>query len=765
MKFTNVLKCAKIPLEGKIMNLGGIYKKTKIKIVPKPQTKPYLKLAKLGIGFLALFILFPSLVAARTFNPHNIITDQELLNKNSLSKTAIQKFLERENSVLSRYSQIVDGQAKTSAQIIWEVSQKHNVNPKFLLTNLEKEQGLIQKSQATEKALDWAMGYSCYGGSCNEKHRGFYNQIEASAETQQIYLAKAGQFAFVTGKETVTFDGYKVTPQNNATTNLYIYTPYVGNAPELGINSRFGANKLFWRIWQRYFSNQKFLDGQVVTFNGSYYLIENNYKRKFVTKNLFLKDYKESDAINISSKDLNAYPDGPPVNFANNTLVKSSASGQIFLLVGNIKRPVLNNSALALLSDFTIAITESDVPSVADSLISSYTLGSSIDATTVYPQGKLFKDSSGQIWQIKDGLKHAVDPIVWQHNFGSETPESISSVENYPTGEPVKLKDGTFVTTGGKYYLISQTRRMKIDDLTIFNRVFGLSKKNSALSVSTALLDIHPAGEMIDYIDDTILDLPPPTASTAVSGTYTGTFESLNPEALILFNGQSQSVTVNFKNVGNTNWQKGSVWLKVTDKGSDSSSFGAPDKVELNESSVSASQLASFSFSLTAPTDQAGLLNQEFTLMYNKNGTPTKITSVGKFIIVKSGISAQIVDHNIPIAVRNDWRPIEIKINLQNTSPDTAWLSRRTALELYSLDGTASPFYDPNDWVRREVVGVPLNKTTIEPGETGEFIFTLDPRGITAGNYILNFQLKLLDKEEDVFINGQKQWHREIRVD
>lgn len=738
--------------------------KTKIKIIHSPKKSFYLKL---GVSVLAFFIALGAsapVAFARTFNPHNIITDVELLNKNSLSKTAIQKFLERENSVLSRYSQVVNGQTKKASEIIWELAQRHSINPKFLLTNLEKEQGLIQKSQATEKALDWAMGYSCFGGSCNEKHRGFYNQLDAAAETQQIYLAKAGQFGFAVGRETLTFDGYKVTPQNNATANLYIYTPYVGNAPELGINSRFGANKLFWRIWHRYFSNQKFLDGQVITFNGSYYLIQNNTKRKFVSKNLFLKDYKESDAINISSKDLNAYPDGALVSFANNTLVKSSASGQIFLLNGNIKRPILNNSALALLSDFTIAITESEVLTVADSLISSYTLGSSIDTTTLYPQGKLFKDPSGQIWQIKDGLKHDVDLVVWQHNFNSETPEIISSVENYPTGEPVKLKDGTFITTSEKYYLISQGQRQKINDLTIFNRIFGLSKKNSALSVSTALLNIHPAGEMIDYIDDTIIDPPSGTTTTAVSGTYNGSFDSMTPDGLIMVNGQSQSVTLKFKNNGLT-WQSRTVYLKITDKGSDTSSFGAPAKVVMNESSVSSSQVGSFTLNLIAPTDKTGLQTQEFTLMYDKNGVPTKIASIGKFIIVKSGVAAQIIEHNLPVAVRNDWQPINIEMNIQNTSADVTWLSRRTALELRHHDGNVSPFYDSNDWVRTEVVGVPLNGTTIEPGETGEFKFTLDPRGVEPGLYVLTFELKLLDKEKEVYLSGGLQWKREIRVD
>jgi hypothetical protein len=306
---------------------------------------------------------------------------------------------------------------------------------------------------------------------------------------------------------------------------------------------------------------------------------------------------------------------------------------------------------------------------------------------------------------------------------------------------------------------------MKIDDPTIFNHVFGLSKKNSALTISSALLDVHDAGEIIDYIDDTIQNSAPTTPTTSSSGNYNAVFDSMTPDGLILTTGQAAAVNIKFKNNGSTSWNESNVWLEITNKGEAASSFSVPDKVTVTETSVSNGQIGNFTFNLTAPTDRSGLLNQEFTLYYNKNGTPTKIASIGKFIIVKPGVSAQIIEHNIPIAVSNLWKPIDITMKIKNTSADTAWLNRKTALELYNLDGTTSYFYDPNDWVREEVVGVPLNGSTIEPGEIGEFKFTLDPRNIKPNHYILNFQLKLLDQDEDVFLDGRDQWHREIRVD
>jgi len=176
-------------------------------------------LNQLGVLAAAFFVaLSPLATTARTFDPQNIFTDAELFNGSALSQAAVQVFLSRENSPLANYSQAVDGQTKTAAQMIWEVGQKYNVSQKFILTTLEKEQALVSRTSATQKALDWATGYSCYGGTCKDKYQGFYNQIDASADTQRIYRDKASQFSFRIGKTTTTYDGYPVTPANQATT-------------------------------------------------------------------------------------------------------------------------------------------------------------------------------------------------------------------------------------------------------------------------------------------------------------------------------------------------------------------------------------------------------------------------------------------------------------------------------------------------------------------------------------------------------------------
>ncbi len=742
------------------MILAFSREKTKIKI------KRYC--FRLITAVLAFFILLgPNVTQARNFDPHNIISDNELLDKDSLTKTAIQKFLERENSVLARYSQNIDGRTLKASEIVWEIAQRHGINPKFLLTTLEKEQGLIQKSQATEKAFDWATGYGCYGGSCKEKYRGFYNQIDATAETQKIYIEKAGQFSFRVNVPTKTYDDFVVIPENQATANLYLYTPYVGYSPELGVTgTSAGGNKLFWRIWHKYFSSQKLLDGQIATDGSSFWLIKDGKKNQFTSNDVFLADYKVSDAIKLSAEDLAAYPNGPKIYLSQNTLAKSQDNGQIYLIEDNSKRPITDSAALTLLSDFKIAVAESEIPAVPETQLQSFEAGQSIDSTSIYPQGKLFKDEYGQIWFLKDGMKSLVDPLIWTIVYGSKELTVVNSLEldKYPIGSPVKFPDGTFLLSDGKYYLISDGERMRVDDQSIFDRIFGLDKKQNAIAVSAALLEVHDAGEIIDYIDDTVKDAIV-SGNSATVGTYAASFESVSPEALIMFNGQSQTVNVVFKNTGSAVWQPGNVWLKVTEKDKETNTFEAGSAIGFAESSVGSGELATFNFDLTAPTSQSGVLNQEFSLYANQNNTPTKIASAAKLVIVKSAVSAQIVEQNLPVAVKTKWKPVPVTIKIKNTSADTIWLSKKTALEIYNGDGKASPFYDPKDWVRKEVAAVPVKKSTIKPGEVGEFNFTLDPARIKPGDYTIKLKLKLLDKNKEVYLNGKIGLDFSIRVD
>lgn len=714
----------------------------------------------------ALFFIVsfsPFFAYAWTFDPHNIFTDTELRDKDSISKTAIQVFLEREGSVLRNYQQNVNGENKTATQMIWEVSQNYSISPKFLLATLEKEKGLIQKDTATEKDFDWATGYSCFSGSCNEKYRGFFNQIESTAITQNIYTEKSSSFQFRPNQTATTKDGYAVTPKNQATANLYIYTPYIGYAPDQGYTNieksagRFGANYLFWQIWTRYFSEKKIPNGFVIKNEGNFWRIESGKKRKFDSYEIFIKDYNESDAIYVPQKTLNAYEDGSIIYFSQNTLARSSANNQAYLLTNGVKRPILDNSGLSLLSDFRLAASSlNEIPLVENYKLEFYQAGNPIDGNSSYPQGKLFRNENGSIFLIQDKLKYPIDSSVVSVNFKNITPEPISSsmLESYVQGSAVLLKDGSVVKNSqGSIYLISDKEKIKIKNPEIFPKIFGEPFLQAVVAVPDSVLALHNDSLNISYADDSIKDsapLPP-----AQPPSYSAEFESMEPVGLVMFVGQKKRVEIRLKNIGGTEWKNKDIWLEVQ---------GKNEPVYFQESQVPYGGSATFSLDVEAP-QKIGLHQIYFGLYYLLNGQKQSLLSFGKFILVQGGDTAEIISHNLPIAVKNTWGPRTIKMKIKNTSAETLWLSRKTALELYDGNNNFSPFFDPKDWVRKEVVGVPLNKSSIKPGEAGEFTFTLKPQGVKPGVYSLQFKLNLLDKNKQVYLNGEEYWIKPIRID
>lgn len=731
----------------------------------KTELSPQGMRALLGIFLIISYILAPLSAYAWTFDPNNIITDAELRDKDSLSQSAIGVFLNREGSALRNYAQNVNGTNKTASEIIWEVSQAYNISPKFLLTTLEKEKGLIQKSTATDKDLDWAMGYSCFSSKCNDKYKGFLNQVESAAITQNIYYEKASSFQFQPNISATTKDGYAITPRNQATANLYIYTPYIGYAPDYGYTNiektvgRFGANHLFWQIWTRYFSEKKIPNGFVIKNNDSFWLIELGKKRKFSSKDIYIKDYKESEAVNVSQKVLDAYENGPEIYFANNTLVKSSANNQAFLITNKVKRPIVDNAALALLSDFRLAITSIDEVPYADNVkLDAYALGNPIDINSKFPQGKLVKNELGQIYFIQDGLRYLVDNSLWSLNYGSKITEDMHStqLEAYILGSQLKIKDGSIVkNTQGVIYLISDGEKIKIKNPEIAPKIFNPDIVGAAIVVSDNILNLHEDSLNISYIDDTIQDPIAPPPETLSSFNYDARLESMNPEGLILYAGQKKTIEMKIKNTGGSVWKNKEVWLEIDGKDS---------PINSKEESVAPEGIATFTFDLEG-SKTLGLSQIQLTLYRNENGQKKNIITFGKFVLIKSGDTAEIVSHNIPIAVKSTWKTIQIKMKVKNTSESLVWLSRKTALEIYDASGGASPFYDPNDWVRKEVAAVPFNKSSIKPGETGEFQFTLKIKGDKPGTYALKFKLNLLDKNKKSALNGSDEWIRFIRID
>ncbi|HVN16475.1 MAG TPA: LysM peptidoglycan-binding domain-containing protein [Anaerolineales bacterium] len=110
-----------------------------------------------------------------------IIPDSELVYGPASAQFDIDAFIQNKRGYLASYSEDVNGQTMSAADIITTVSQNYSVNPRLLLAILEYESGWVTKPDAT--ATDYPLGFveTYYSGlyhqldwAANELNRGFY---------------------------------------------------------------------------------------------------------------------------------------------------------------------------------------------------------------------------------------------------------------------------------------------------------------------------------------------------------------------------------------------------------------------------------------------------------------------------------------------------------------------------------------------------------------------------------------------------------------
>lgn len=728
--------------------------------------------------FIATIVILAFLIApleaaqARYFDPNDIFTDKELYDSNSLSRTAIQQFLEAKNSVLKSATAMVNGVPKLVSEMIYEIGKQYGISQKFLLAKLQHEQGLIEKSTASQNALDWATGYSCYNKRCNEKYRGIYAQLDAAADTQRIY-AERTYFSYAVGKETKTTDGFKVKPANQATANLYIYTPYQGGSTGIG------GNYAFWRVWSRYFTERLFAEGALLkeVETGNYWKIENNKRRQFAATDIYLKDYRPEDAVAVLSDRLAYYQTASPIEFSNNAIVKGASSGLLYFLSNNVKQRIAGQQALALMG-YHLADTTPITPAVvADEKLEPFTEGEPITEQTMYPQGILVQDESNAIWLIKQGKRYPVlDESVWQMNFKNDPPFKLASAEiqKYPVGEAIKLRDGSIVKSGnGNFYVISKNKKQLVTSAEIIRRTFGEEAYQSAPLASDAVLALHENGDAIDFINASITDPAPyvsyadrvgQTSTPANTNKYLAVFEKVNVPKSILF-GEKKKASVSFRNTGAYAWEPGKVIFELVDELSAGSSLVENNQVQLAKI-VNPGEVADFNFEITA-SSTPGFLPEWYALEYQNESnvfTPLPGAKVRQEINIIAPISGQIVSSNIPKSISKRQGKVTVTIKVKNTSQKQVWLSRRAAFTLTTSDGANSLFYDKYDWIDKTVVGVPYNKSKIKPGETALIRFRLDPKKVPLGTQTLRFAMELRDVKEKVYLGNKEAWETSIKV-
>ncbi len=451
------------------------------------------------------FLLVPfSSARAAEFNPNNIISDYELEDVDSLSQEAIQRFLEQKGSFLAQFTEVVNGVRKPAAKIIYEEAQLYDINPKFILAMLQKEQSLITDASPSQKQLDWATGFGVCD-SCSKSDprlaplKGFYNQVSGLAEkVRKNYLrdliAIGKTFTgWGPGTSKTTLDGYSVTPANKATSILYTYNPYRGG-------DRIGANYNFWKIWQRYFVRNH-PDGSLLQMSGDpvVWLLQNGTRRAFKTRTALYSRYDPSRIIQVSQNELEKHPVGPPILYPNYSLLRAP-SGTVYLLVDDVIRGITSEEVFR-----TIGFNPEELIWVEEEDIALYTVGDPITLASAYPTGGLLQDNkTGAVFFVQDGERYAItDRTIMAVNFPRQRPTPLhpETLAQYPYTGRMKLEDGTIITSPGfpAVYVIADGKKRAVVSGEVFEKL-GY-RWEDIIEVPQHVVALHEAGSPLDLIE------------------------------------------------------------------------------------------------------------------------------------------------------------------------------------------------------------------------------------------------------------------------
>lgn len=451
---------------------------------------------------------------AEGFNPNYIMDDNEVNDYTSMTLSDIQQFLNDRGGYLANYRTNAcltqdlafglpcSGPLMSAAEIIFDRSQPRwyldagdntyfkGINPKYLLTLLQKEQSLIEDETPTQGQLDTAVGYGCPdSGGCNPRFKGFWRQINSASlqmrwdmDNPQLNPYKVGQ-TYVINNAPTAYAPTVVTPQNQFTCTLYKYTPHVYN-----------GNFNFYNIWQRYFSID-YPNGTLLQMNGSptVWLIQNGTKRAFRSRGALTSRYNISKVIMVSKTDLDKYVTGPSINFSQYSIVRAP-SGALFLLVDDTRRGFVSRLAFKKLGFSTDEIVNAKWEELA-----AYKEVEPLTATTSYPTGALLQDKkTGGIYYVSNGKKAPIPDRAYLNalfKYKKPFPVTTAELNKYATVDPVRFPDGELLKgrNGTAVYVIADGRKHAINSAKVFESL-RYNWKNIVI-VPDKILYLYPDGE------------------------------------------------------------------------------------------------------------------------------------------------------------------------------------------------------------------------------------------------------------------------------
>lgn len=431
----------------------------------------------------------PPVRAESSFNQDLVMSDRDLTDT-SVPDDFAQRFLEAKGSGIAgmRFMDL-DGSMKKPGDLITYYGRIYKISPRYLLTLIQKEQSLVTDPNPSLCQIDWAVGYGRPDGStCNDpswqQYRGFTTQIiSAAAFARYFYDTPDRDFGFFPGKM-ASIDGTPVVPQNIATAMLYTYTPHIH------------GNQLLVSIWSKWFVSS-YPDGSYLRDGrGEVWLIQAGLKRRFASLSALYSRVDESRILEVAGDVLGQYEEGSPIKFADYSLV-STPDSTVYLLVRDVKRPIMSMEVFR-----TIGFNPEEIDPVSEVELASYVTGDPITIKSTYPTGALLQnDQTGGVYWVIDGIKKPIwSQEIMKINYPGRKIDPVSEeiLAQFPTGEPVRIRDAELVTCdecNKAVFVISNGLRRPIVSGKVFETL-GYDWRR-VVHTTTAAVMLHPLGELV----------------------------------------------------------------------------------------------------------------------------------------------------------------------------------------------------------------------------------------------------------------------------
>ncbi len=161
-------------------SLGSIAQTYGISVEALEQANSLNNASVLGIG---QGLTIPAPVAGDVGSSFKIIPDSELVYGPASAQFDIAGFIQSRNGYLANYTETVDGETVTGAQVVERVAQDYSVNPRLLLALLDYRSKWVSSSEPAAGTAQYPLGfvdpnrsglYHQLAWAANQLNRGFY---------------------------------------------------------------------------------------------------------------------------------------------------------------------------------------------------------------------------------------------------------------------------------------------------------------------------------------------------------------------------------------------------------------------------------------------------------------------------------------------------------------------------------------------------------------------------------------------------------------